>query len=169
MSDDERARATRLRVAAKYRPEHVRLLLVAEAPPAALDRYFYFKQVTDQDSLFRYVVRTVLQIEPNRASKPQELVRLREAGVFLIDLKPDPKVGDETLGAFVPNLVERAVDLDPEYVIPIKVNVCDLCRGPLAAEGLEVSQERIPFPGSGQQTRFEHAMGRALQSAGWTP
>lgn len=169
MIDDERARANRLRAAAKYRPERVRLLLIAEAPPVALGRYFYFEHVTDQDSLFRYVARTVLKIEPSRASKPRELGRLCEAGVFLIDLKPDPKVGDESLDAYVPNLVERAVDLDPEYVIPIKVNVCDLCRGPLAAEGMKVSQERIPFPGSGQLSRFERAMGRALQSAAWTP
>ena len=45
--------------AAKYRPEQVQLLLVAEAPPAALNRYFYFEDVRDQDSLFRHVVRSV--------------------------------------------------------------------------------------------------------------
>lgn len=155
--------------AAKYRPEQIRLLLVAEAPPAALDRYFYFERVTDQDSLFRYVVSTVLGIQPNRVSKPQELTSLREAGVFLIDLKLEPKVGDEALDSYVPDLVKRAVDLAPEHVITIKVNVCDLCQGPLAASGLDVSRERIPFPGSGQQTRFERAMRRALHSAGWSP
>jgi hypothetical protein len=39
----------------------VRLLLVAEAPPAALDRYFYFEDVPRHDSLFRYVARAILE------------------------------------------------------------------------------------------------------------
>ena len=48
------ARRRRDRAARKYRPKQVELLLVAEAPPAALDRYFYFEDVREQDSLFRY-------------------------------------------------------------------------------------------------------------------
>jgi hypothetical protein len=43
----------RARAARRYRPEKVDLLLVAEAPPSALDRYFYFEDVSEQDSLFR--------------------------------------------------------------------------------------------------------------------
>jgi hypothetical protein len=34
------ARQRRYRAARRFRPETVRLLLVAEAPPASLDRYF---------------------------------------------------------------------------------------------------------------------------------
>ncbi len=54
------ARRRRQQAAVRYQPEHVRLLLVAEAPPSSLDRYFYFHDVRGQDSLFRYVVETVL-------------------------------------------------------------------------------------------------------------
>jgi hypothetical protein len=39
-------------------------LLLAETPPSSLDRYFYFEDVRDQDSLFRHVVRAILAIEP---------------------------------------------------------------------------------------------------------
>jgi hypothetical protein len=56
LNDDKREiqiRASRRRAQAakKYRPAFVKLLLVAEAPPSALDRYFYFEVVATQDSL----------------------------------------------------------------------------------------------------------------------
>jgi hypothetical protein len=67
------ARRRRERAARKYRPSKVKLLLVAEAPPAALDRYFYFEEVPQQDSLFRYVARSVLKTEPSRTNKQSYL------------------------------------------------------------------------------------------------
>ena len=45
----------RRRTAERYKPAEIDLLLVAEAPPGALDRYFYFEDVREQDGLFRYV------------------------------------------------------------------------------------------------------------------
>jgi hypothetical protein len=52
-------------------------------------------------------------------------------------------------------------------VIAIKANVCDLTQQPLRGAGLHVVDQRIPFPGSGQQHRFLEAMGVALDSIGW--
>lgn len=40
--------------------------------------------------------------------------------------------------------------------------------GPLRAAGLDVADERVPFPGSGQQRRFIDGMARALRAVGWT-
>jgi hypothetical protein len=40
------ARQRRDAAAAEYRPEPIELLLVAEAPPSSLDRYFYFEERT---------------------------------------------------------------------------------------------------------------------------
>jgi hypothetical protein len=161
------ARQRRDAAAARYKPEKVELLLVAEAPPCAPDRYFYFEDVPDQDSLFRHVVRAVLALEPSRTAKHDQLRSLADRGVFLIDLKPDPKVLDETLEAYVPDLVVRAVELAPRHVITIKANVCDLAQQPLCAADLHVVDQRIPFPGSGQQTRFLQGMGAALDSIRW--
>jgi hypothetical protein len=163
----EPARRRRDAAAARYKPEAVELLLVAEAPPAALDRYFYFKDVPDQDSLFRHVARAVLAIEPSRSQKPVQLQRLGDRGVFLIDLKPDPKLPGETLEGYVPDLVASAVELRPRHVITIKANVCELSQQPLRAAGLHVIDERVPFPGSGQQRRFLERMAAALTSIGW--
>ena len=120
-----------------------------------------------QDGLFRHVVRAVLRREPSRVDKASQLDQLRDAGVCLIDLKTDPKLDDESLERFVPDLVARAVAVAPEHVITIKANVCDLTQQPLRAAGLAVVNERVPFPGSGQQRRFLEAMDRALQAIDW--
>jgi hypothetical protein len=64
------ARQARQEAAERYRPEPVDLLVVAEAPPGAQDRYFYFEDVMEQDSLFRYVARGVLGTEPTRRNRP---------------------------------------------------------------------------------------------------
>jgi hypothetical protein len=162
--DVQAARRGRKQAAERYRPASVRLLLVAEAPPSDLERYFYFEDVREQDSLFRYVVQTVLDEPPSRTAKAAQLGRLCEAGIFLIDLKTDPKVGDESLDPHVLGLVERAAALEPRHVITIKANVCDLCQAPLRAAGLDVLEARIPFPGSGQQRRFVERMTRALKA-----
>ena len=145
----------------------MRLLLVAEAPPSALDRYFYFEDVRDQDSLFRYVVQTLLEVQPTRDGKVALLSALCDHGVFLIDLKTDPKLVGETLDRYVDDLVTRATALTPQHVITIKANVCDLCQSPLRSAGLHVVDQPVPFPGSGQQLRFVDAMRRALKSIGW--
>src|SRR5688500_17851914 len=120
----QRARGCRMRAARKYRPDRVDLLLVAEAPPEALDRYFYFSDVVTQDSLFRYVCRGVLGKEPSRAAKRPLLEELRERGVLLIDLQPEP-FDDRPLQAMVPALLRRVQKLDPDWIVLIKVDVFD--------------------------------------------
>jgi hypothetical protein len=139
------------------------VLLVAEAPPSALDRYFYFTDVREQDSLFRYVARGVLGVEPTRDNKGVLLAGLRKAGVFLVDVSPDP-LADTPLSHFVPDLVTRVEALAPEKVILIKATVYDTAMGALRKAGQPVIDQRIPFPGSGQQKRFEVAFRRALEA-----
>lgn len=143
-----RARRRRERAARKYQPGDIKLLLVAEAPPAALDRYFYFEDVPQQDSLFRYVARAILNAEPTRHNKAELLARLRDKGVFLIDLKKDP-VDGESLATEVPNLLRRIQKFDPQKIIVIKASVYDAVQRALAEADLPVVHERIPFPGSG--------------------
>jgi hypothetical protein len=113
-------RARRDRAARKYRPAAVKLLLVAEAPPSSLDRYFYFEDVSTRDSLFRYIARAILKVEPTRATKPDLLAGLRDRGVFLIDLKREPvSDGRSSLVEEVPGLVRRARRLAPERIIVV--------------------------------------------------
>lgn len=150
--------------ALKYKPSTVRLLLVAEAPPSAEDRYFYFEDVATHDGLFRHLARAILGVEPSRENKPEILGALRDHGVYLIDLKQTPKKPHEDLSRFVPDLVDRARELSPAHLITIKANICDLCQEPLRAAGMSVSHARIPFPSSGRQREFEAAMRKELAS-----
>lgn len=155
-------RRRRAAAAELYRPEKVRLLLVAQAPPVADDRYFYFPDVSTQDSLFRSVARAILpHTAPTRDNKASLLAELRDRGVFLIDLKPDP-VDGSPLSPYVPGLLARIAELAPERIVLIKADVYDTAYPALAAAGLPVSRVRIPFPSSGRQKEFAAAFGRAL-------
>jgi hypothetical protein len=147
--------------AEQYQPDKVDLLLVSEAPPDALDRYFYFERVREQDSLFRYVCRVLLDREPSREGKEQLLAELRDRGVFLIDLKETP-VDGTPLATYVPALIERCRELAPRRVVLIKATVYDAAYHHLKAAGLPVSEVRVPFPGSGRQRQFVEAFSRAV-------
>jgi hypothetical protein len=157
------ARERRKREAAKYKPDDIDLLLVAEAPPSALDRYFYFDDVREQDSLFRYVYRGVTGREPSREGKAQLLAELRDLGVFLIDLQEDP-VDGTPLPHLAPNLVRRCSEINSRRIVLIKATVFDAAYAALKRAGLPVMLERIPFPGSGRQREFEVAFRRALEA-----
>ncbi len=145
----------------RYKPAKVDLLLVAEAPPSSLDRYFYFTEVREHDSLFRYVCRVLLGREPKRESKHEPLEELRDRGVFLIDLNETPMDGTP-LATFVPALVDRCRELTPNRIVLIKTTVFDAAQGALKSAGLPVSDVRVPFPGSGRQREFVDAFGRAI-------
>jgi hypothetical protein len=163
LSDDGSASARRAGAADRYRPERIETLLIAEAPPSALDRYFYFPDVEAHDSLFRHVAAAILGETPSRDGMETALSALCARGFFLIDVSPEP-LGAAPLEAHVPALVERVRHLAPEKVILIKATVYDAAFTALAAAGLPVVDERIPFPGSGQQRRFAVAFDRALQA-----
>lgn len=155
------ARRRRQAAARAYKPARIRLLLIAEAPPSAPDRYFYFTHVAKQDSLFRHVARGLLAIEPTRDNKAELLAQLRDAGVFLIDVRDEP-VDGTSLQDSVDDLVHRVIELAPEKIILIKATVYDAAFAALFEAGLPVVDERVPFPGSGQQKRFESAFVRAI-------
>jgi hypothetical protein len=160
----EEARSRRQAAAERYRPAHVSVLLVSETPPSDPDRYFYFEDAWAQDALFRYVAKGILGAVPTRGNKGPLLADLRDRGVFLIDLKPEP-ADDSPLAGFVPHLVERCRELTPDAIILVKVTVYDAAYEKLESAHLPVVDERIPFPGSGQQRRFEETFARALEKA----
>jgi len=83
----------RREAAESFRPAHVDCLLVAEAPPADKARYFYFETVATQDSLYLEVSKALffsLDTQRLRANKARYLSRLRDQGMWLVDLAEDP-------------------------------------------------------------------------------
>lgn len=139
------------------------MLLVAEAPPAADDRYFYFEDVPSHDGLFLEVAKVVLGRKPARCEKATALATFREIGVFLIDLKLDP-VDGSPLQSYVPDLVARCRALNPERIILIKATVFDVAYSALREAGLPVINQRVYFPSTGRQGEFREQFSRALDA-----
>lgn len=159
----------------KYKPASISVLLIAEAPPNALDRYFYFEDVKKQDSLFLEIMGVLFPERKKRylASgrdtmlKMELLEQFREEGFWLINLSEITLgISDDTAEACVPSLLKRLQKyIDPKTpVIFIKANVYDLLYPVLLTHGYNVIKERIPFPGSGQQAVFRTRFKKALRS-----
>ena len=151
--------------AERYRPAVVDLLLVAEAPPSALDRFFYFEHVPTHDSLFRYVVRGILGETPSRDKAPY-LDELRDRGVYLVHLCEDPfSSRRDVVPGCVPGLVRRCRELRPRRVVLIGAGTFDHAYDALETAGLPVVDVRLPYPGSGQQRRFAKGFEMAVRTA----
>jgi len=127
-----------------------------------LDRYFHFPDVSTQDTLFRHVIKAALRIEPSRETKREQLERLRDAGVFLIDVSQEP-LGDRDLAPHIPGLIRRARRLNPRRIVLAKANVYDDAFTPLVGAGLPVIDARIRFPAQGWQAEFVDSFRRALR------
>lgn len=158
MSRESRKAASR-----KYRPDNVALLLVAEAPPQAPDRYFYFEQVASHDWLFRAVVKALFGEGPKQADKPHWLRELKKSGVYLIDASEDP-VSSSSISTKVPDLVRRVRRLKPKCVMLITATVYDHAFASLQDGGLPVVDVRIPFPSAGWQRQFHRRFKEGLRS-----
>jgi len=157
--------AAQLRRAAseRYRPEHVKVLLVGGQPPALLSRYFYFEDVDHHDGLFWDVVKaTTGELMSDRHEKPQYLAELMALGVFLIDMKEDP-TDPKPLETHIDDLIERCRDLHAERIIVIRPEVFDIAFIALRNAGLPVINRRIPFPTSGNELLFATAFAAALK------
>lgn len=163
-----------------WRPDHIRLLLIAESAPddggdIANRRFFYDNDLTGRDGLFREVVR-VLFDNPALNSAPQGKVpwlqKLRDRGVYLIDLASapvnysSPRDRTAALEENVRTVVALVTELRPDSVVLVKKNVFDLLQQPLLTAGLPLIHDQfIPFPGNGQQKRFRESFASALQGA----
>lgn len=162
---------------ARYRPDSVRLLLIAESAPddggdVTNRRFFYDDYLTSRDGLFREVV-LALYDRPTLVSGPHAktpwLEKLKADGVYLVDLATVPvnyhsaTEREATLQASVEETVELAISLNPEGIVLVKQNVFDLLERPVREAGLPLLHDQfMPFPGSGQQKRFRERFAGAL-------
>lgn len=154
----------------KYRPKYIRVLLIGEAPPCALDRFFYFEDVKKQDSLFLEIMGSLypdlkkqyLSSGRDTELKKDLLETFQSDGFWLLDVYETPveETGNE-LQVLLEKL-KRLITTDT-CIILIKTNIYDLCYASLTGAGYSVINERIPFPGSGQQGVFREKFGRAIQ------
>lgn len=157
----------------KYKPEHVKLLFIAEAPPEAFDRFFYYEKVQKHDWLYLGIAKVFTNIKDTkflRAKKSVILNAFKDYGIYLMDLSDQPSTiglytceGKEAFLRKIRN--EKAIDKRTTKVILIKASVFDFIYSTLRNEGYDVSNVRIPFPASGQQLCFDIAMRKALKNS----
>ena len=60
----------------KYKPEKITCLFIAEATPSAPDRFFYFEEVWEQDSLYLELMKVLLANDDKENKKNNRLVPL---------------------------------------------------------------------------------------------
>lgn len=114
----------------QWKPEKVRLLLIGESAPddggdLANRRFFYTERLSGSDLLFRGVVDALYgsgKLSKGDLKAPW-LERLRDDGVFLIDLASAPINGlkgpprRRARLESVEDCIQRATKLDPEGIV----------------------------------------------------
>jgi hypothetical protein len=157
----------------RYKPRHIRVLFIAEAPPCSLDRFFYFEDVKTQDSLFLEIMgqlyprekENYLKSGRDTVLKAEILEKFKLDGYWLLDLSEIPtSISTFPLNNCLPSLItrlEKYIDKSIPIIL-IKSNVYDTCYLNLRSKGYNVIDERMPFPGSGQQKVFRDKFEKAL-------
>lgn len=163
----------------KYKPDIVKYLLIAEAPPNSLDRFFYFENVKKRDYLFLGIAQALypklknkfLADGRNEETKKKILEKLKLDGFYLIDLSDLPlTLLEDDLKEQLPNLkekIEKVIAVDSKIII-IKANVYDLAYQYLVSQEINnVVNRRIAFPSTGGQKKFQSEFSEALKEAGY--
>jgi hypothetical protein len=154
----------RRKAAWTYQPKRIRLLLVAESPPADEARYFYFENPESVDPLFEEVCGVLFEEVP-RLDKVPYLKELRRRGVFLVDLKPDAPRRSEPLGPYGGPFMLNLGPLAPEHIVLITSDVYDALHPVMKKSGLPVVDVRIPLAPAGDRVPFRQKFRQALVRA----
>ncbi len=152
----------------KYRPEEVKLIFLAEAPPCKEGHFFYFEDVPKGDSLFLHVIRAVfpdLEDVPTkelRTRKEELLFRFAESGYFLEDsvavsIPKGTKNKEKVVAEHQADLIRRITPYkQTARFVLLSSAVFKANYQALKNEGFDILNDfMIPFPGSGQQGKFK--------------
>jgi hypothetical protein len=161
----------------KYKPDKIKYLLIAEAPPDSLERFFYYENVRQHDHLFLGVAEALYPEVKDRfiangrdgKIKRSILLKLQADGFYLLDLSELPlSLLNDGLASQLPNLIEKikqSVNSDTKIIL-IKATVYDTAFYALKQQGIKnLIDVRIPFPGQGGQKLFQCEFKKALKAA----
>ena len=159
----------------KYRPNRIRILLIAESPPSS-GGYFYFPITIGKDHLFRETMKA-LGLWPAETpmrkglDKRPLLEEFRTKGFFLIDTcqspvdKLDSKERKHEILRGASGLARRAEGLHPDHIIVIKKTVYRPVREALEWKGLGekiLNNKPLKFPSHGNQRGYRSSLRRLL-------
>jgi hypothetical protein len=175
----------------KYRPTPIRLLFVAEAPPALkFGRFFYFASLSNGDTLFLEMMKVLYPIDagfveydhnrkPNfdakrvRKSKEALLKQFKRDGFYLIDAleQPMPENASTTtkkqmIRSALPELRKKVLRLCTDGdapVILIGSLTYSVCAEVIRKDGLRVlNEEMIDHPARGGQKLFRRKLAEII-------
>jgi hypothetical protein len=157
--------------AERHRPEFIRILFLAESPPAILDNgqksYFFFENNPGKDILFATIIKAVLDVKYRKKidNKAGLLRQFQDKGFWLIDACEQPinridgrkipdKIRAKAIEANAEDLLERLGNLKKENflrsdsgIIIIKKVVYNVLGQTLSNAGFRVLQKcKIDFP-----------------------
>jgi hypothetical protein len=158
-----------------HQPENLRLVIVAESPPAS-GKYFYDTTGSTREPLFAALMR---QLGLSPTTKGVGLRELQQKGWVLVDAtyQPVDKLTkdashdrDEVIVRDYPLLLDDLASLMPNRSIPlvlIKANVCRILGPLLSKDGFNVLNDGrdIYFPSHGRQTDFKRQFSAVLSGS----
>jgi hypothetical protein len=155
----------------RYLPEAVKLVIVAESPPAS-GNYFYDSTGKVTEPLFSALMK---QIGAEPRNKEDGLNAFKQSGWVLVDATYEPvnKLSnaqrDRIIERDYPLLISDLSSLvggGPVPVVLMKANICRLLENRLKQSGFNVINKArvIYFPGAGQQGRFHSQFGEVVRS-----
>jgi hypothetical protein len=179
-----------------YKPNHLKLLFIAEAPPAyRVNRFFYFSGLKNGDTLFLEMMKVLypaevgfhhgafqpgFSVQQMRQQKPALLRRFQHDGYYLIDAcdEPMPDGADTAtkmhrMRASLPALLRNVRQIVNERSIPIVLIgavTYSVCAEALRLDGRNVrNNAMINHPARGGQTLFRSKLQAVLSSLYRTP
>lgn len=165
----------------KYRPSHIKVLLIAESPPPAPEvqssrQFYYTDRIRKDDRLFVNTIRALypetLKITEAQLEEEKEiwLQRFKDDGLYMIEALEDSqehevtkKQRQERIRAVLPRLLERVKELaEPgTKIILIKSNVFDVAAEPLRQAGYNVlNTELVDYPGRFNQRAYREKIAK---------
>jgi hypothetical protein len=173
----------------KYRPAGIKLLFIAEAPPAyRFHRFFYFTGLKNGDTLFLEMMKvlypevvgfregnhSLYEAKAVRLMKESLLDRFFRDGMYLIDAVEeqmpdgaDSAVKTRLMREALPALRRKVRRLSPLRDVPIILIgklTCTVCLQTLREDGFLILNEGpISHPARGNQARFRPQLRKIVQ------
>jgi hypothetical protein len=163
----------------RYKPEHIKFLLIAESPPPAPHiqssrQFYYTDHIRKDDRLFTNTIRALYPEYADTSEAELEtqkealLKRFQADGWYMIEALEASQVHEvtkkqrqERITAQVPRLIERVKQLADEHtkLILIKSNVFVCAAEPLREAGFVVlNKELLDYPGHFNQRAYREKL-----------
>jgi len=167
----------------RFRPDHIKFLLVAESPPPAPSvqssrQFYYADRIRTDDRLFINTIRALYPETLTVAEAELEdfkegwLQRLKLDGFYMIEAletsqkhEATKQQRQERIRKALPVLIRRIKDLAAAdtKIILIKSNVFDVAAEPLRDAGLTVlNHELVDYPGRFNQKAYREKLAKLV-------